>query len=138
MRQQLLRPIGRRSNREGPWRVKAMPLGQLVRSEIVTVVASLAQGKWHDGAIEQADDAAQRADPEEAAASPPAHRLRPGEAAKHWRDRLCDKAAGRDSVRRLVQDPVAAFLPDLLAARAMLPQEAGERLFRCGGARAAF
>ena len=79
MRVQLFCPVGRRGDRESTCRVKAMPLGQLVGGQVVAVVLSIAQGERHDGAIEQADNAAQRADPKEIAAGTPAHRLRPRE-----------------------------------------------------------
>ena len=44
---------------------------------------------------------------------------------------------GRDRLGRLLQHPVVAFLAQLLAARAVLAQEAGQRLLRRAGARAA-
>ena len=45
---------------------------------------------------------------------------------------------GRYCLRRLPQHPVVAFLAQLLAARAVLAQEAGHRLLGCTGAWAAF
>ncbi len=70
---QAVRPIRARRHREGAGRVEAVALGQIGRNESMPIVLAVAQVERHHRAIQQADDAAQRADPDEIAATAPAH-----------------------------------------------------------------
>ena len=135
---QLRRPVAAGCHGERTRRVEAMALGQVARRQPVPIVLAVAQVERHHRAVQQADDAPQRADPDEVAGASPAHRLGPGEAAQQRRDRAGDQRGGRYCLRRLPQHPVVALLVQLLAARAVLAQKAGHGLLRCTGARATF
>ena len=137
VRGQFFLPVGSRSDREGARGVEAVALGQVGAGEAVAVVAAVAQIERHDRAVEQAGDPAQRTHPDEAAGAAPTHRFGPGEAAQQAGHGAGDQAGGGDSGGGFLQHPVIAFLAQLLAAGVVLAQEAGQRLFRRIGARAA-
>ena len=109
---------------------EAMALGQVAGGQPVPVIVAVAQVERHHRAVEQAEDAAQRADPGEVAGAAPAHRLRPGEAAQQRRAARRRSAPRRRRPARLLQHPELAFLAQLLARGAVLAQEAGQRLLR--------
>ena len=104
-------PVGGGGHSEGAGGVEAVALGQIAARQAVAVISAIGQGERHHRAIQQADDAAQRADPDEAAAAAPAHGFWPGEAAQHRWHRLGDQAGGGDRGGGFVEDPEIALLP---------------------------
>ena len=118
--------------------VKAMALGFVRRDQAMAVViaslAPLAKIEADDLTVEQACDSAERTDPGELATCAPAHRFRPREAPeKRWQG-FCDEVRGGLSRGGFVQDPVVAFLAEVVLGRAVFAEEAGQGLFRGRGA----
>ncbi len=118
-------------------RVAAVALCEVRGGEAVAVIFRRCQRERNHGAVQQADDAAERAYPGERAGAAPAHRFRPGETAQQPRQGFGHQVGGLDRGRRLVEHPEAALLPQHIARGAVLAQEASQRLFGRGGARAA-
>ena len=137
VREQRFLPVGRGGDGEGARGVEAVALGQVAAGQAVAVIGAVAQIERDDLAVEQADDAAQRADPDEAAGAAPAHGFRPGEAAQQAGHGAGDQVGGGDGFGALFQHPVVALLAKLVAPGVVLAQKADQRLFRGGGAGAA-
>ena len=67
---QLRRPVAARRHGERAGGMEAMALGQVGRRQPMSVVLAVAQIERHHRAVQQADDAPQRTDPDEAAGPP--------------------------------------------------------------------
>ena len=119
----LSRPVGGSRDGEGAGGVEAVALGQVAAGEAVAVIGAVAQVERHDRAVQQADDAAQRADPGEVAGAAPAHRFRPGEAAEDARYTNFDQMSGGYRRMALFRHPETVFLTKLLSGSVNFAQE---------------
>ncbi len=109
---------------KAPGAMEAMPLGQVGRDQPVAVVGAVAQIERHHRAVQQADDAPQRAHPDERRwCRPSASISARGTGAAAPGMRAGDQLGGGDRGGRFLQHPVVAFLAQLLARRAVLAQE---------------
>ena len=131
-------PGGEGGGGESAGGVEAVAFGLVAAAEVVAGVAGLGEVEGDDGAIEHAEDAAERADPGEGAAVAPAHAFRPGKAAQQGGKDGGDEAGGGRGGRGAGEDEEAALLGKLVAGGAVLAEEAFDRLGRRGGAGAAF
>ena len=126
------------ADRERAGREEPMPLGEVAAGQPVAVIVAVAQVERHRLAVEQAEDAAQRAHPGEGAGAAPAHRFRPGKAAQQRR-----AARARSARRRRCRAPPGRAPRNRLpratarAVGAVLAQEPGQRLLGRVAARAA-
>ncbi len=112
--------------------VEVADLERLARAHEPVALGDIAaldaiDGEGHDLAVEDADDAFQRAHPAQGPAAP-GHGLRPGEVANDLLDHLGDDLRRRAALAMDVGEPDAVLLHQLLAGQAGGTQEPFHRL----------
>ena len=114
-----------RRDRERAGGEEAVALGQVALSKPVAVILALAQIEAHHLAVEQADDAAQRAHPGELRWCRPSASISATGSGAAARGIACAiRRRGRDRGCRFLQHPEVALASQLVARRAVLAQEA--------------
>jgi len=90
-----------------------------------------AKSNGDDGAIEQANDATQWADPRELTALPPAHGFRPREFCQRVRQDICQNGRCRRRWNLTTKEIITIGQDDVFAFGRVFSEETGQGRFRC-------